>query len=47
MDKSLLELISITGRFAFGVTCLERLCEEWQIKNQEINELIELLWTFT
>lgn len=47
MDKSLLELISITGRFAFGVTCLERLCEEWQIKNQQINELIELLWTFT
>lgn len=47
MEKSLFEPISITGRFAFGVTCLERLCEEWQVKNQKMNELIELMWTFT
>lgn len=29
------------------VTCLERLCEKWQVGNQKIKELINLLWTFT
>jgi hypothetical protein len=41
------ELISITGRFAFGVTCLEQICHEWQVNTDKINELIELLWSFT
>ena len=25
---------------------MERLCEEWQVKDRQMNELIELLWTF-
>lgn len=45
--KKFFEPISIIGRFAFGVTCLERICEEWQIKSQQMNELIDILWTFT
>lgn len=47
MEMSILETISIVGRVAFGVTCLEHLCEKWNIKNQQMVELIELLWTFT
>nr|WP_263323147.1 hypothetical protein [Neobacillus sp. Marseille-Q6967] len=45
--KKLFEPIAIIGRFAFGVTCLERICEEWQVKSQQMNELIEILWTLT
>lgn len=47
MEKLFLETISIVGRVAFGVTCLERLCEGWNVKSQQMNELIGLLWTFT
>ena len=47
MEKSLFEQISIRGRMAYGITCLENLCETWNIKNEKMNLLIECLWTFT
>jgi hypothetical protein len=47
MEELFFEPVSIIGRFAFGVICLEKLCQEWKVKSQQINELIEFLWTFT
>lgn len=38
--------ISIRGRLAFGVTCLERVCSEWNVKNERMDQLIEELWSF-
>lgn len=47
MEALVFEHISIIGRFAFGLTCLERTCQAWQVKSKQMNELIEFLWTFT
>lgn len=47
MEALFFEPISIIGRFAFGLTCLEHTCQAWQVKSQKMNELIEYLWTFT
>ena len=47
MDAVLFENISIVGRFAFSVTCLEQVCKVWNIKNIEMDNLIDFLWTFT
>lgn len=39
--------ISIRGRVAFGITCLEKLLNKWGVKNHKITELLHVLWTFT
>jgi len=47
MEKLLFELISIRGRMAYGITCLEKVCTIWNIKNEKMNIFIKCLWTFT
>lgn len=47
MEKSLFEFISIRGRIAYGITCLERLCTIWNVKNRKMDIFIECLWAFT
>jgi hypothetical protein len=39
--------ISIRGRVAFGITCLEKLLNKWGVENNKITELLHVLWTFT
>lgn len=47
MKKSVLEPISIIGRFAFGASCFEKVCKDWGVRTSQIAEFIKLLWTFT
>ena len=47
MEKSLFEPISIKGRMAYGITCVENLFKTWNIKNEKIDLFIECLWTLT
>ena len=47
MEKSLFDAISIRGRLAYGVTCLEGICQTWNVKMEKINLLIETIWEFT
>ncbi|MFC4077128.1 hypothetical protein [Salinithrix halophila] len=41
-----LSTVSIRGRVAFGITCLEKVCEEWKVKNDVMDHFIQELWTF-
>jgi hypothetical protein len=41
------EPISIRGRFAFALTCLEVIGEQWRIEAAYFHDLIGLLWEFT
>jgi hypothetical protein len=44
---ALIDQISIWGRLAFGITCLERLCTAWSIREAEgIRSVIDTLWSF-
>ncbi|MCS1350886.1 hypothetical protein [Mechercharimyces sp. CAU 1602] len=38
--------ISIRGRLAFGITCLEKVCFEWNVRNTKTDELISNFWLF-
>ena len=42
-----IDQISIIGRVAFGITCLERVCEAWEIRGFHMERFIEHLWDFT
>ena len=39
--------ISITGRLAFGIKCLEQYVNENKLENKWIDRLIDTLWEFT
>ena len=39
--------ISITGRFAFGVTCLEHYIKEQTLESKWLDRIINVLWEFT
>ncbi|NMM50903.1 hypothetical protein [Marinigracilibium pacificum] len=39
--------ISIRGRFAFGMVCIEQFIKENQLNNNLLNEIIDVLWEFT
>ncbi len=39
--------ISITGRLAFAIKCLEQYIKEQQLESTWLDRLIELLWDFT
>ena len=41
------ERISIRGRLALAVTCLENVCREWNICSPALERLLTHLWTFT
>jgi len=45
--ESDLKKISITGRLAFGITCLEQYIKEQNLKNKWLDRLIDVLWEFT
>lgn len=47
IKRLLFKTISIRGRLAYGVTCLERLCKTWNVLNKRMDLLIETLWAFT
>ena len=47
MDRTLFENISIGGRLAFGVSCLELLYKAWNVNNEKMDYFVETLWTFT
>ena len=42
-----LKKISIRGRVAFGICCLENAMEKYKINGQGWNLLLEKLWSFT
>lgn len=39
--------ISIRGRVAYGIVCLEKFCEAYNVASNNMKELIEALWFFT
>lgn len=42
------ENVSIRGRFAFGLTCLEQLLEQYDLAQYgSLNDLIQLFWSYT
>lgn len=45
-EASLIDSVSIRGRMAFGVTCLQRVCHSWGVKGDCMRDLIDLLWAF-
>jgi len=47
ITPALVDLLSIRARTALAVTCLERVCEAWSLRNEELRELTRLLWQFT
>jgi hypothetical protein len=47
LDPAEIDQISINGRFAFGVSCLEIVCKVWNVKSQPLDYLVEQLWKFT
>jgi hypothetical protein len=42
-----LKRISITGRMALGITCLENILRTLSIECEELSKFISLLWKFT
>jgi hypothetical protein len=46
VDRSELDSISIRGRVAFAITCLERVCDHLRFRNERIHGLIRFLWTY-
>jgi hypothetical protein len=42
-----LEPVSINGRVAFGITCLEIMCSHWQISGASVQALLDKMWEFT
>lgn len=46
-EPVLIDPISIRGRVAFGITCLENVCETLSLNSPSMASLIDLLWTFT
>ena len=46
-EPILIEPVSIRGRMAFGVTCLEGVCTALRVESKAVQELIEVLWRFT
>ena len=42
-----IERISVRGRFALGVTCLEQVCQAWGLDGDRLPRLFEVLWSFT
>jgi hypothetical protein len=47
MDREIFKMISIRGRFAFGLFCLENLIECYQIKSDLLDEIIKDIGNFT
>jgi hypothetical protein len=46
-EPILIDPVSIRGRMAFGVTCLESVCTALRIESKAMQDLIEVLWRFT
>lgn len=42
-----IEPISIRGRVAFGVACLENVCWSWGLVGKEFDQLLKKFWDFT
>jgi hypothetical protein len=40
-----LEPLNVRGRYAFALTCIERLCNHWGATDPFISELIDVHWT--
>ena len=47
MNTEIFKEISIRGRFAFGLTCLEKIIGHYQIQDEYLNTIIEEFWRFT
>ena len=47
MDTEIFKQISIRGRFAYGLTCLEKLIVFYGINNTILNSTIKKFWEFT
>lgn len=45
--EELLPTISIRGRFAYGLGCIERACVRLGIKNPVNDQLLDMLWAIT
>lgn len=45
--KRLFKKVSVTGRMAFGIKCLEQFIIEKEIQNAMLYRLLEVLWEFT
>lgn len=47
IGETLFKTISIRGRFAFGVMCIEKYLFENKIENPWVEKILILLWEFT
>jgi hypothetical protein len=47
LDSDEIDQISIRGRFAFGVSCLQTACKVWDVTSDPLDSLFEQLWKFT
>src|SRR5437588_5870120 len=42
-----LEPLSIIGRYAFSLTCIELMCKSWNVRDLFVWDLIDAHWTLT
>lgn len=47
MDNEIIKKISIRGRFAFGLTCLEIIVDNYQLRDNVLGSIIDEFWRFT
>lgn len=47
MNTETFKQISIRGRFAFGLTCVEKIIDHYRIQDERLNTIIEEYWRFT
>ncbi|OQP39789.1 hypothetical protein A4H97_16330 [Niastella yeongjuensis] len=47
MNTEIFKQISIRGRFAFGLTCVEKIIDHYRIKDALLDSVIEGFWRFT
>jgi hypothetical protein len=47
MDTEIVKQISIRGRFAFGLTCLEKIIDNDRLNDELLDTIIEEFWRFT